>query len=157
MQVTDGQGPARGSPMTLQHWEREFERLLSAHSEQSEVDGPLQGAERRHYPRIKVDKELDMGKKGMRAILVNSSPSGMALDYDYQVPLGSVITVTVGKTFLMNAAVVGCRRVFNKMSRNATGFRVNCHFEYDFQGTQLLFAITELNATVEITAPRKTV
>ena len=148
---------AMGSSVKLQHWEREFERLLSAHSEQSEVDGPLQGAERRRYPRIKVGKELDMGKKGIRATLVNSSPSGMALDCDHQVPLGSVITVTVGKAFLMNAAVVACRQVFNKMPRNATKFRVNCHFEYDFQGTQLLFAITELNTTVEITALRKPV
>lgn len=143
--------------MTSQHWEREFERLLSVHFERSEVDGPRQEAEKRRYPRIKLDKELDMGMKGERVRLVNSSPSGMAIVSDYQVPPGSVLTVMVGKAFLMNSAVVACHPVLGKLPRSGTKFRMHCHFEYDFQGIQLLLAITEINTTVEIPTLRKPV
>ena len=119
----------------------QYEKILEQSRLAGEIIGEPDGRERRTHPRMKAKSEDLRISSIPEFSIIDMSLSGMAVLSNHPLGEGEMIEINLGDTLKADAVVVGCRMEESTSEFLDSHFRIQCKFNEDYKGMELLVKI----------------
>ena len=131
--------------MLIERDSYEFAQVLEQSRRRGEVTELSAGNERRKYPRLKIISD-DLWIDSMaQFVVVDMSPSGVALNCNYPLQLGDVLRIALGPLQGADAKVIGCDLIDSPTEYLDAQYRVHCVFLNIKAGMKLVVKTKQLD------------
>lgn len=126
-------------------WKEDYEALLQEGQVRGDVELRPEPEERRAQPRFRLKSQHVFIKVEPRFPVVDVSVTGISVYSDMPFAAGQTVSITLGKAFSLEAAVVDCTLVLADEDLLETKYRVRCQFADETVGMQCLVMMKQMD------------
>ncbi len=126
-------------------WESNYEQILHSSLDREEIDTREKSRENRVAPRFSLKSGTIWIKVDQSFHVNDISVSGISFYSTRPFEIKKKIAITLGKVFLIEAAVVDCRIVETDPDMLEAHYRISCQFSNEHSATQFLVILKDMD------------